>query len=426
MEPITKSVTELELANGACIFIAPLHAKDVVTVYGSLLGGSNMVQRNKADVQSIVVELLDAGTAKKSKDQIREAMGARGISLTFSAGGDRTYFSGSCLPEDLGALLNTLVECLNEASFPAKEISAAKERMLGELQDLKTDTSSQAARALSRMIYDPSHINYPDTIDTQIKNIKDITRADLVSFRKLLGSGGLVLAITGDITASKTEKLVRASVAKLSKGTSVIPPKKINTKKHTQQEQLIPINDKANIDTYFGAITPLTIDHPLYRAFFVFSNMLAGGGLSVSHLTQTIRERDGLTYAIRARSFGFSDGSDGAFRIWALFSPGTFKKAVQKTRDEISIFLKTKLTADELLKIQDRLTGSYVVGLSTTEGLASVLHSIGVEGKQLSYIDAYPDLIRAVTLDDLRAVAKLIPFNKLSLAASGTFDTKAK
>jgi zinc protease len=231
-----------------------------------------------------------------------------------------------------------------------------------------------------------------------------------------------VIAIVGDVTPSVVQRILTTVLKKLPVGTAVIPPKTLNQKKPTSQEILKPIKDKANIDTYLAVSTPFTIDHPLYLAFSIFNGMLGGRGLSNGHLMQTIRERDGLTYGIYSKPYGFGDGVDGAFRIWATFSPATFKVAVEKTRKEIGVFLKTALTPERLLKKQDQVAGAYVVGLSTTGGLASTLHMIGTEGKPLSYIDVYPDLVRAVTVEDLKAVAKLIPFDKLTLAASGTFE----
>lgn len=422
MEPITNNVTELELADGARIFVAPMRTKDVVTFEGSVLGGISTLPQEGAMIQSLAVDLLDAGTTAHSKDELREALAARGISLSFGTGIDRTSFSASCLPEDLGYLLNTIVECLSSATFPPKELALARERMLGEIEEAKTDTNYLASIALGRALYDPAHINYPYTIEQKTSYLKKITRADLVSFRKQLGRGGLVLSITGDVTVPAAERAVRSAIAKLPKGTTAAPAKKMNTKKPATTETLIPIKDKANIDTYLGAAVPITYDHPLYTAFNVFCGMLGGRGLSSGHLMRTIRERDGLTYGIYVRSAGFSGLLDGYFRIWATFSPATFKIAVEKTKKEIKTFLSIGLTPEALLKKQDQIAGSYVVGLSTTGGLASMLHSIGAEGKPLSYIDAYPDLVRAVTVDDLKAVAKLIPFDKLSLAASGSFE----
>ncbi len=426
MEPIASTVTELELAGGARIFIAPTKAKDVVTVQGSVLGGWNMLPKGKGDVQILAVDLLDAGTKTKSKDQIRESLTNRGIDLSFTPGGDRTFFRGSCLPEDLSFLLETIVDCLSNATFPAKELALAKERALASWEESRTDTKTQASIASLRELYDANHLNYPLTIDERIKATKAVTREDLLAFRKQFGSTGMVLVIVGDVSEAKTEKIARASVQKLPAGTAAIPAKKTNAKEVTLKESLVPIKDKANIDVFIGAATPITIYHPLYMAYEVFSGMLGGRGLSTGHLMRTIRERDGLTYGIYAQSFGFGDGLDGAFRIWATFSPATFKTAVEKTRKEIAWFLKNGITPKALLMKQDQLTGSYVVGLSTTNGLAHMLHMIGTEGKPLSYLDAYPDLIRAVTIEDLKAVAKLIPFDKLSLAASGSFEKSGK
>lgn len=422
MEPIASSVTELELADGARIFIAPTKAMDVVTVQGSVLGGCNMLPHGKIDVQILAVDLLDAGTKSKTKDEIREALTNRGISLSFTPGGDRTFFSGSCLPEDLSFLLETIVECLSEATFPPKELALAKERTLASWDEARTDTKAQASIASLRDLYDSKHLNYPLTLDERVKATKAVTREELISFRKQFGSKGMILVIVGDVAEAKTEKIARAAIKKLPAGTAVIPAKKSNAKKPAMKESLVPVKDKANIDVFIGIATPLTIDHPMYQAYNVFASMLGGRGLSTGHLMRTIRERDGLTYGIYALSFGFGDGLDGAFRIWGTFSPATFKLAVEKTRKEIAWFLKSGMTPEALLTKQDQLAGSYVVGLSTTNGLAGMLHMIGTEGKPLSYIDAYPDLIRAVTVEDLKAVAKLIPFDKLSLAASGTFE----
>jgi predicted Zn-dependent peptidase len=67
------------------------------------------------------------------------------------------------------------------------------------------------------------------------------------------------------------------------------------------------------------------------------------------------------------------------------------------------------------------MSGLYVVGLSTTRGLAAALHQIGRRHRDLSYIDDYITLLNAITVKDLQDAADLIPLQKLSLAAAGTF-----
>jgi zinc protease len=420
MEPITPFITELELAHGERIFIAPTKAKDVVSVEGSVLGGRNMLPRAKTEAADLAGELLDAGTNKKSKELIRGALADRGAMLSFHSGDDRTFFSGSCLPEDLPLLLKIAAECLEGASFPASEIKTTKERELGDLKEDTTDTKTQASIALGRMLFDAGHQNYPDTTTERIKKTTATTRADLAAFGKKLGRGGLVLALTGDIEVSASRRAVEAAFGKMRAGTLEESAKKENTKKNKSDEKLIHIKDKANIDVYLGAAVPLTYDAPEYLAFATLTNMLGSSNFS-GHLMRTIRERDGLTYAIYAGLTGFNGGADGAFRIWATFSPATFKKAVEMTRKEIEIFMKARITFEALRTKQDEMIGNYLVGLSTTRGLANMLHKIGIEGKNLAYLDNYPELLRALTPKDVENAKKFIPSKALSLAAAGTF-----
>lgn len=422
MEPIAANITEFELTHGERIYIAPTKAKDVVQVRGSLLGGWRMLPKEEEYAPSLAARLFDAGTKIKTKDQIREALSARGIDLSFSASGTRTSFSGTCLPEDLPFLMNTIVECLTEASFPAKEIALVKERRLAAIADSKNNTLARAGNALARALFDSNHPNYSETFEEQEQSIKRVTRAQIVSFQKMLGRDGLIVCITGDVHVSEAQKVVEHAIKKLPLNALSLPSTYLNKKKPAAQELLVPIKDKANIDTYLAAAIPMTIDHPLYIAARVFTSMLGGSGLSTGHLMRTIRERDGLTYGIRANLNGIGMTKDGIFQIWATFSPKTFEQAVRATRKEVKTFISSMLTSKFLLQKQDQLTGSYVVGLATTSGLANTIIANAEEGKPLSYIDAYPDLVRAVTVEDLKVVAKLIPFDKLSLAASGTFQ----
>ncbi len=421
MNPIAQNITEVELKDGARIFIAPTGAKNIVTIEGSVRGGSSSLLRSKAEAALIAAELLDSGTSTKSKDVIHEALGKRGASLSFRDGVDRTFFSGSCFPEDLSFLLALISECFADAIIPAPDVVSAKKRALGELEESATDTRTQAAGALSRLLYDKTHVNYMETTKNRMQNLAAITRGDALSFRKSLSREGLVLAIVGDIEVSKARSAAEKAFKVLPTGTPVSLKERTHGNSRTASETLVPIADKANIDTYFGTIIPFTYDSPEYLSFVTLSSMLGGRGLSSGHLMRTIRERDGYTYGIYAQQVGFLEKTQGAFRIWATFSPATFTEAVAATKKEINVFLKKGMTEDALSFKKDEMIGNYLIGLSTTRGLAGMLHTIGVEGKPLSYIDAYPSLIRAITLSEIQNLSPLLAPEKLSLAASGTF-----
>ncbi|MDR3546966.1 MAG: pitrilysin family protein [Candidatus Pacebacteria bacterium] len=421
MNSTAARITEKNLFENGRIFIAPTNARDVVTVAGSVFGGPNMLPRLLTGVPLLAGGLFDAGTKAHTKDVLREALASRGATLSFSSGGgsDRTSFSGSCLPEDLTFLLKTIVECLHEASFPQKEILLERAQILGRIQESATETRTQATNELWRILYDERHVNYVEK-DADVKRyVSNVTRKQLIDFRSMLGKGGLVLAIAGDTDSSIALKAVERSFAILNRGTLTASVKTANGKKGVGQERKVAIANKANIDVFLGASVPLTRDDDLFLPFVVLSDMLGGG--FAGHLMQTVRERDGLTYGISTAPSGFAKDVTGAFRIWSTFSPDLFEKGLEAIQKEVRTFFSKGLTEDALRSKKEEILGSYVIGLSTTHGLANALHSIGVEEKPLSRIDEYPNLIRAVTVGELQRVADLIPYTQLSIAAAGTF-----
>lgn len=410
---------EFSIFDEGRLFIAPTHARDVVAVEGSVLGGPNMLPIELDIVPGLTAELLDAGTAKKNKSVIREALAARGISLSFSSSGDRTSFSGHCFPEDLAVLLATVSECLRDAHFPESEMKNVKARALGTLAEEKSDTRSQTERAFSALLYDPRHVNYVRSITDMEKSVATVRRSHLQQFKKMLGEGGFVLAITGDVEVATVRTTVEKAFRTLGPGTKSAPVKQANKKNPVIAEKLIPIADKANIDVLLGAALPLTVHDHLYHPMKVLAEMLGGG--FASHLMQTIRERDGLTYGVYARLSGFDAGATGSFKIWATFSPDRYEESVAKLRSEVNSFFSRGLTEEALRRKKEEIIGSYLIALSTTQNLANTLHTIGALGFDLSYLTEFPAIIRAVSLNDIAQASNLIAHGKLSLAASGSF-----
>ncbi|MDP2815286.1 MAG: hypothetical protein Q8O19_01235, partial [Rectinemataceae bacterium] len=136
MNTIAHQVTEVVLSGGERIFIARTGAKNLVAIQGSVLGGSSNLSKNKTEAPTIVAELLDAGFPGKKKDEIRNSLASRGAKLSFNNGIDRMSFSASCFPEDVSFVLALIAECLGHAVIPQSEVKTAKERILGEFEEM--------------------------------------------------------------------------------------------------------------------------------------------------------------------------------------------------------------------------------------------------------------------------------------------------
>ncbi len=425
MEPLLSNVIEHEI-DGMRFFASRMYAKDVVTIEGSIIGGYGMVPNEKNMSQRILVDLLDTGTKTKSKELLRSSLALRGATISFSSGTNRTYFSASCLPEDIAFVCGIIVECLTESVLLKSEMDRSKAYVLAKLEKAKTDTKSIANREMDRLIFDPKQVNYSVSLPESIEKVKCIKRNDVIEMYRMLGTSGLVFTIVGDIQPEKALTVAERAFTKLHHNVLSIPSFSRNMKKPLAQISHITVADKATIDTLFAVSVPLTENDPLFLAFSMLVGMLGGGGLASGHLMRTIRERDGLTYGIYASPYGFNSGTDGALSISTTFSPNTFDRAVELTRKEVRNFFSEGITEEALCFRQEKNTGNYLLGLGTSHGVAGWLHYVGSKNKPLSYIDEYPSLVRAVTLAQMREVADLVNIDAMSLAAAGTFAKKSK
>lgn len=398
------------------------HAKDVVSIIGSVLGGKNMLPAKKRAAAWLLEDLFDAGTKKHSRDELRDQLSKLGASLSFSVGRDRLFFTASCLPEDINTVLSILVECLTQATFPAAEVALSKKRILAELEEEKTDTNRQADIALDRALYDTKHPNYAISTAESVKSVKEVTRKEVVALYRKFGKKGLTVAIGGDIDPKEALAMVEKRCKLLPEG-SFVATKMPKPERKKEQEMRVAIKDKANVDVMLGVRTMINLDSPQYLPFKVLLSLLGGSGISTGHLMRTVRERDGLTYGVRAYASGFSGGADGNMAIWATFAPSVVEKGLATIRKETKFFFKEGITSEALAMKKEEMIGKYLVSLSTTAGLVSTLHGNAIEGKEVSYLSEYPTLLEAVKLEEVLEARALAPLNQLSLVAAGTFES---
>jgi len=410
-----------DVIDGMRFLAARTKTKDVVCIKGSVYGGKNHVSFEKRAVAWLLEDLLDAGTKKRTKGELRETLASLGATLSFSCRGDRLYFDASCLPEDVDQILALIVECLGESVFPVAEVALSKKRAIAHQHENKTETHWMAERTLEQILYEKNHPNYGFLPEEAIKSITRVTRADIVALYKKIGSSGLVFAIGGDIDESKTLQSAQRHFAKLRKGT-LGPVPLPSPRRQPSKEVLVSIPDKANIDMLLAVRTLIRFDDPKFLSLKVLLSLLGGGGVSTGHLMRTVRERDGLTYGIRSYTCDFDEGADGHFTVWATFAPKVFAQGLATTRKEIAAFFATGLTPKLLAAKKEEMLGKYLIGLSTTSGLVFTIFDNAIEGRNISYLREYPQLLEKLTLKELKETRALIPLKELSLSAAGTFE----
>jgi zinc protease len=169
----------------------------------------------------------------------------------------------------------------------------------------------------------------------------------------------------------------------------------------------------------FGQPGILRADKDFIPAY-VANYILGGGGFS-SQLMKEVREKRGLTYGIDTDLNTYSKA--GVFVGQVATKKESVKQTIDVIRQVMNSFAEKGATASELTDAKTYLTGSYPLAFDSNTGIAAQLNAFQRVGLSSDYITKRNDMIEAVTLDDIKRVAKRL-FNpaKMTIVVGGSFS----
>lgn len=355
--------------------------------------------------QELVVQLLDKGTTQRDRFELARILEDRGAELDISSDGLYVDLSGRALRDDVPDILGVVAEMLFEPAFDPEEVEKARAQIAAQIQREMEDTGAQASGALSRALYDPTHPNYSPPPQEQLAALQHITREDIATYHaEHFGANEAIFAFVGDqASVPAIERAVEAYFA--GWGSHDAPSTYTAAASDASGgESRVPMPDKANIDVRMGHPLPVRRDDDDYLPLYV-GNYILGGNFS-ARLMATIRDEMGLTYGINATLSGISTDYDGHWQIGVTLSQETLERGLDATRAEVQRFVDEGVTDEELAAKKTTITGSYTVGLATTKRLAQSILTNAERGFDVDYLDRFPALIEALTLDEVNAAIR--------------------
>ena len=119
---------------------------------------------------------------------------------------------------------------------------------------------------------------------------------------------------------------------------------------------------------------------------------------------EEVREKRGLAYSVHSNLFPFQHGAVFVGNV------ATKNEAVGQSLDviegELRRFAEQGPTAEELASGKSYLTGAYALRFESSASIASQLLWIQIEDLGVDYVNRRNPLVEAVTLEDIRRVAK--------------------
>jgi zinc protease len=276
-----------------------------------MAGGLLLEDPAKIGVSNLLANLMTKGTAKKTPQELEEAIELLGSSIYVTAEDEKIILNGNSLSRNYQKTMDLVSEILLNPRWDEAEFNLAKQKVLSQIQQQKANPNSIADNEFRKLIYGEDHILSHNNLGTE-KSVEKISLKDLKAYyNSNLSPRNSKFLVAGDLNQEAAVESLKALSANWP--AKDLKPLEVPTPKTPETERLyfydVPGAKQSVIK--IGAPAMSGTDADFYPAQ-VMNYRLGGGGFA-SQLTQELREGKGYTYGIRSN---FSGGkSVGPFVI---------------------------------------------------------------------------------------------------------------
>jgi zinc protease len=377
--------------------------KDVVVIMGMLPAGDAMAGSGNIAIPTLTGMMLDRGTKSLDKFAIAEKLDDVGAEISFSVGTQSLEIRAKCLKKDLPLVLGLIAEELRTPALQLQEFNKAKQQFVGALEASAQNTEARAQEAFGRAAFPEHHPNRPHAVAEYEAAAKSAGLDEIKAFHaKYYGPAHMTLIVVGDVVAADTEAEIGKAFTGWTGGQDYVRPA-APAVLTAAREVSVPLADKPSVSVIIGQPTGLRYKDPDALALRVGTAILGSG--FTGRLMGIVRDKEGLTYNIGA---AVSEDSivDGSWYISASFAPALLQKGLASTRRELDRWWKDGVTEQELTARKQGLVGSYLVGLSTTGGLANAILTDVQRGYDVNRVADYPGVVKALTREEINNAIK--------------------
>jgi zinc protease len=391
-------ITEVTSPGGITAWLVEDHNIPFTALEIQFRGGTSLDAPEKRGAVNLMTALLEEGAADLDSRAFAEARDALAAEFTFDAGTDSVGVSVRFLTENRDAAVTLLRTALIQPRFDQDAIDRVREQVLSILRSNEKDPDTLASNAFNALAFG-SH-PYGSSGDGTLETVAALTRDDILAAHKgALARDRIYVSAAGDITAEELGPLLDRLLGDLpATGTPLAPRAEFLL---TPGQTVIDF-PTPQATVLFGHIG-IPRDDPDFFAAFILNESF-GGGRFTARLMSEVREKRGLTYGIGS----YLVGMDQAETYMGQFAASNDKvaEAISVVRAEWARIGAEALTEEELATTKTYLTGSYPLRFDGNSRIASILVGMQMDDLPIDYPVTRNAKIEAVTMDDIRRVAK--------------------
>jgi zinc protease len=375
------------------------HTNPLIAIRFAFRGGASQDDQGKEGLAYFVSAMMDEGAGELNAIAFQERAQELAMRMDFDAGRDVMLGNVQTLTANKDQVFDLVRLAMTKPRFDEDAIERVRAQILAGLKFDENDPETVASLAWDRLAFQNHPYGRP--IKGTIESISAITRDDLKNYaRRVFARDKLVISVVGDIDPETLGKALDHLFGDLPLHSELAPVADANPPLGPTRE-IIKMDVPQSV-AQFGHRGIPRKDNDFIPAY-VLNYIIGGGGFS-SRLMEEVREKRGLAYSVSSNLYPYQHG--------AVFvgSVATKNEAVGQSLEVIESELKRLAeqgpTAEELENAKSYLTGAYALRFESSSSIANQLLWIEIEDLGIDYVNKRNKLVEAVTLDDIKRVAK--------------------
>lgn len=376
-------------------------------------------------VEHLYSDALLSGATGYTREEFIDAVNLLGGSIGVNIQNSRLTITLRSLEENSAKLLKLFQAMMQSPTFEPTELKRIKLQTKNELIEHKENAKAIAQENFENNLYVKGDRRYIDTPEQLAKAVDAITQTNLLKLHSTALAN--IWTVTIGANAAVVTK-IRSSVELCKKGVEPVVIKHHHGQKPRAQKTVLQnIPSKMNIEFAIGTSLPLTLHHPDYLPFVFGISVLGKWGGFTGRLMSTVREKEGLTYGIYARTESVEGDEQGHYRIMTFFAPDKAIQGITSTLRELKKIHKSGITQSEYERFQTIIQTQQTLLADSLTRSVETLHGYLCADFSLKEIEEYRTRLLTVSRKEINAALKthLHP-DKLLISGAGPIQSVQK
>ena len=375
------------------------HSVPLMALRFAFEGGNSQDPKAKEGVANFITAMMDEGAGDISSAQFQERVEDIAMRMSWDDSKDSLYGNFETLTSNRVKAVELLKLAVTKPRFDKDAVDRIRQQLLANIVYSEKDPDKVAANAWYAMAFEGHPYGRPSNGTKE--SIVGMTSADLAAYHKRnFAKNNLKVVAVGDINAAELGKLLDDVFGGLPAKAELVEVAKIDPV-NAGQQKIIDMDVPQSV-AVFG-LGAMARKDPDFMAAFVINHILGGGGFSAK-LMEEVREKRGLAYSVYSYIQPYQHTSILSGSV------ATKNESMAESLDIIRAELKKMAdlgpSAEDLEGAKQYLTGSYALRFDTNSKIATQLLGLMQEDFGTDYVDTRNKLVEAITLDDVKRVAK--------------------